>query len=100
MSTLLPDALLVDIGETPPVFWVIEAVATDGVIDEDRKRSLLRWATQQRIPQDSCRFLSAFGSRNAPPAKRRLKDLATGTYAWYADEPDRELAWYELQRQT
>lgn len=95
-ATLLPDALLVDIKSIPPVFWVVEAVASDGPIDEDRKRSLLRWAAKQRIPEESCRFLTAFGSRNAAPAKRRLKDLATGTYAWYADEPTCELAWYLL----
>lgn len=95
-ATLLPDALLVDVGTIPPTFWVIEAVASDGPIDEDRKRSLLRWAMKQRIREESCFFLTAFGSRNAPPAKKRLKDLATGTFAWYADEPWRELAWYEL----
>lgn len=96
VATLLPDALLVDIESIPPVFWIVEAVASDGPISEDRKRSLLRWAAKQRIPEESCRFLTAFGSRNAAPAKRRLKDLAAGTYAWYADEPERELAWYDL----
>lgn len=96
-TTLLPDAVLVDVGATPATFWIVEAVASDGPIDEDRKRRLLRWAAEQRIPESSCRFLTAFGSRNAAPAKRRLKDLAAGTFAWYADEPDRELAWYELE---
>lgn len=96
VSTLLPDALLVDVGTTPATFWIVEAVATDGPIDEDRRRSLLSWARDQRIPEQDCRFLTAFGSRNSGPAKRRLKDLAVGTYAWYADEPTRELAWYEL----
>lgn len=99
-ATLLPDALLVDVGSVPPAFWVVEAVASDGPIDEDRKRSLLRWAAKQRIPEDSCYFLTAFGSRNAAPAKRRLKDLATGTFAWYADEPTHEMAWYELSLGT
>lgn len=95
-TTLLPDALLADVALTPPDFWIVEAVASDGPIDEDRKRALLRWARQQRIPEGSCNFLTAFGSRNAAPAKRRLKDLATGTFAWYLDEPSRELAWYEI----
>ncbi len=96
-TTLLPDAVLVDVALTPPDFWIVEAVASDGPIDEDRKRSLLRWAVEQRISEGACRFLTAFGSRNAGPAKRRLKDLAVGTYAWYADEPTRELHWYEIQ---
>lgn len=95
-SSLLPDAVIVDIAATPPTFWIIEAVATDGPVTEDRRRQLLRWAEQQRIPSHSCRFISAFASRNSPPAKRRLKDLAADSYAWYADEPGRELAWYKI----
>ena len=96
ISDLLPDALVVDIGTLPPQFWIIEAVATDGPIDEDRKSALLKWAGKQRIPDSSCRFLTAFASRNASPAKRRLKDLAVGTFAWYLDEPNRELSWDEI----
>jgi hypothetical protein len=95
-STLLPDALIVDIGTSPPAFWVIEAVASNGPVTEDRRRQLIRWAEEQRIPAESCRFLSAFLSRHAPASRRRLKDLAVGTYAWYADEPTRELAWYVI----
>lgn len=95
-GNLLPDALIVDIGAMPPTFWVVEAVATDGPVTEDRRRQLLRWAEDQRIPADSCRFLSAFLDRNDGIAKRRLKDLATDTFAWYASEPTRELAWYEM----
>jgi len=95
-NRLLPDAVIADVATTPVRFWLIEAVHTDGVIDEARRARLLQWAADQRIRPDSCRFLSAFAGRNSPPARRRLKDLAVGTYAWYADEPARELAWYEL----
>lgn len=94
-GNLLPDAVIVDIGAHPPQFWIVEAVATDGVVTEDRRRQLIRWAEHQRIPRDSCRFLSAFLDRNAAIAKRRLKDLAADTFAWYLAEPTRELAWYE-----
>lgn len=95
-GNLLPDALIVDIGVTPPEFWIVEAVATDGPVTKDRQQQLLRWAEDQRIPPDSCRFLSAFLDRNDGVSKRRLKDLATDTFAWYASEPTRELAWYEM----
>ncbi len=95
-QNLLPDAVLVDIGQDPPAFWIIEAVASDGPVDEDRRARLLRWARDQRIPPESCHFLSAFLDRNDQAAKRRLKDLAAGTFAWYAGEPTRELAWYEI----
>ena len=96
IGTLLPDAVIVDIGMAPPQFWIIEVVATDGPVDEDRKNALLHWAQAQGIPASSCQFLTAFLSRNAGPARRRLKDLASGTFAWYADEPTCELAWGEI----
>lgn len=93
VGKLLPDALLADVDTTPVEFWVIEAVATDGPITERRKRELLEWAEQHRIRPDSCRFLTAFASRGAGPAKRRLKDLATGSHVWFLDEPGSELYW-------
>lgn len=91
VANLLPDAVIVDVGAKPPEFWIVEAVSTDGPINEKRKRELLEWADAQRINPASCRFLTAFASRNATPAKRRLKDLAAGTFAWYLDEPELEL---------
>lgn len=96
VSTLLPDALIVDIGDTPPTFWIVEAVASDGEIDEARKADLLQWAADQKIATSACRFLSAFTSRGSAPARRRLKDLAAGSFAWFLDEPSHELAWYEI----
>lgn len=96
-GALLPDALLVDIGATPITFWIIEAVNSDGPITEERKQRLLQWASDQRIDPANCQFVSAFLSRNDAAARRRLKDIATGTFAWYADEPGQELSWYELR---
>ena len=95
-SALLPDAVIADLGEEPARFWLVEAVNTDGEINEGRKASLLEWAERQRIRPEQCSFLTAFASRNDAAARRRLKDLAEGTYAYFADEPGRELAWYAL----
>ncbi|CAB4892505.1 unannotated protein [freshwater metagenome] len=100
VSTLLPDALLIDVGTDPAEVWMIEAVASDGPIDEPRRRELIDWAATQRIPPADCRFLTAFVSRNDGPAKRRLKDLAEGTYAWYLDEPQSELLWTKIADQS
>lgn len=49
-STLLPDLLLADLATDPPTFWIIEAVHSDGPIDEDRRRTFLRWASDHAIP--------------------------------------------------
>ena len=76
---------------------MIEAVASDGPIDDERKNRLMEWAAQQGIRAEDCRFLTAFASRNAPAARKRLKDLADGTAAWYLDEPDNELLWGPME---
>lgn len=96
VSKLLPDALLADVGVDPAEFWIIEAVFTDGPVTEERKNALIDWAVSQGIPAEDCRFLTAFMSRNSNPARRRLKDLAEGTFAWFLDEPNRELSWHRI----
>lgn len=97
VSDLLPDALIVDMGKNPAEYWVIEAVATGGPVDERRKKNFRDWATAQRIRPNQLRFLNAFLSRNDSAAKRHLMDLAVGTYAWYLDEPSLELAWNTIE---
>lgn len=96
--SILPHLVIVELGKHPPLFWIIEAVVTDGSVTQDRRRQLLRWAQDQRIPMGSCRFLSAFLDRNHQASKRRLKDLAPGSYAWYLSEPGHELSWYEINQ--
>lgn len=95
-TTLLPDAVVADIGVRPVRFWIIEVAASDGVIHEARREDLLAWADAQRIPRDQCAFMTAFVDRNSVPAKRRLKDLAVGSFAWFLAEPTRELEWREI----
>ncbi|WP_426979959.1 BsuBI/PstI family type II restriction endonuclease (plasmid) [Pseudarthrobacter sp. O4] len=97
VSDLLPDALIVDMGPRPAEYWIIEAVATGGPVDERRKQNFIEWAQTQRIRPEQLRFLNAFISRNDSAAKRHLMDLAVGTYAWYLDEPTRELAWNAIE---
>jgi len=75
---------------------VIEVAATDGVVDDDRKARLFEWARLQGIDPGQLRFLTAFLSRNHSVAKRRLKDLAVGSHAWFLDEPRLELSWVVL----
>jgi hypothetical protein len=96
-QTLLPDAVIVDIAAQPVVFWIVEVAASDGVVDESRLQLLRAWAANNRIPVDHCEYLTAFRSRNSAAARRRLKDLAVGTYAWFLAEPSRELSWREIE---
>ncbi|OXM57587.1 restriction endonuclease [Amycolatopsis thailandensis] len=96
LANVLPDAVIADIGADPVHFWIIEAVASDGPVSEERRKALLAWAAQQNIKAERCSFLTAFLSRNHAAAKKRLKDIASGTWAWFADEPGHELAWYKV----
>lgn len=96
VSELLPDAILIDIGTKPVHIWFVEAVATDGPIDDARKSALSEWALRQGLSPENCRFLTAFASRGGLPARRRLKDLAQNSLAWFADEPGEVLEWREL----
>lgn len=93
---LLPDAVIVDVGTNPAVVWIIEAVHSDGPVTESRKQALTAWARDQHLREDALQFLSAFPARNHSAARKRLKDLAVGTFAWYLDEPTRELSWHEM----
>ena len=103
-AMLYIDAVVPDEGDVPSdaawarpttCLWMSDDVYSR-VSTEDRRRQLLQWAREQRIPAESCHFLSAFLDRNDAASRRRLKDLAAGTFAWYASEPTRELAWYEI----
>lgn len=96
VSDLLPDAILLDIGPNPPVLWFVEAVHTDGPIDDARMVALGQWAVAQGFSLEQLRFLTAFTSRNGGPIKRRLKDIALNSYVWFADEPGAVMEWREL----
>jgi hypothetical protein len=96
VSDLLPDAILIDIGPSLAVLWFVEAVATDGPIDDARREALTAWAGTQGFTHDRLRFLTAFTSRSSAPIKRRLKDIASNSYVWFADEPGLVLEWRDL----
>lgn len=49
VKNVLPDVIIADIGDNPVRFWIIEAVATDGVVTNQRRKALLEWAAQQNI---------------------------------------------------
>ena len=92
---LLPDALIFDasLGR----FWFVEAVATDGEINEARKADLLAWAASQGIAASACGFLTGFLSRAHTAFRRRVASLAWGTLVWFLDEPDKIFRLEELR---
>ena len=70
VSTLLPDAVIVDIGAIPPRFWVVEAVRQRTVPRRRGNVSTPSWGGPVFTASPSRRagFLSAFTSRNSAAA--------------------------------
>ena len=76
--------------------WLVEVVASDGPVTEERRETMIRWATDHGLAEDRCRFLTAFTSRTSAEARRALPVLARGSYAWFLDEPEALLSWLDL----
>lgn len=86
----LPDIILVDLGKhgDEVLFAFVEVVATDGPINDTRKKALLQIATAAGFNEGSIVFLTAFEHRGAAAFKKAIADLAIGTFAWFMAEPD------------
>lgn len=92
VSKALPDLILVDLGtdvggaEILVVFT--EVVATDGPINRERKIALTRLAIEAGFEEGHLSFLTAFMDRSSAPFKKCIAELAWGSYAWCASEPE------------
>lgn len=95
VSEVLPDAILLDASTRPPTFC---SSRPSPPMERSMSSASATCSPGQNAVHrpDHCQFLSAFTSRNSNPARRRLKDIAVGTFCWFLDEPGRELAWDEL----
>jgi hypothetical protein len=86
----LPDVILADVGH--PVLGTlivfVEVVATDGPVSEKRKAALLKVAEKASFSADHIAFVTVFLDRSAAPFKKSVDQLAWGSYAWFASEPD------------
>lgn len=91
-SKALPDIILVDLGvdaggaEMLVVFT--EVVATDGPVNRERKIALTSLAVEAGFDEHHLAFLTAFMDRASSPFKKSIPELAWGSYAWFASEPD------------
>jgi hypothetical protein len=83
----LPDVVLVDLGPEHPQLVFVEAVATDGPVNESRKSALLALAVEAGFSGENVAFVTAYLDRSVQPFKKTVDSLAWGTYAWFASEP-------------
>jgi hypothetical protein len=84
----LPDVILADLGPKHPLLVFIEAVATDGPINDRRKSALEELATKAGFPLQHVAFVTAYLDRSGTPFKKTVDTLAWGSYAWFVSEPD------------
>lgn len=91
-SRALPDIILIDLGENTSgadmLVVFTEVVASDGPVNRQRKDILNSLAKEAGFDDRHLAFLTAFMDRSAQPFKKSISDLAWGSYAWFASEPD------------
>jgi BsuBI/PstI restriction endonuclease domain len=84
----LPDTILVDLGPKHPLLVFVEAVATDGPVNDRRKQALEALATKAGFPLQHIAFVTAYLDRSGAAVKKTVDTLAWGSYAWFVSEPD------------
>jgi BsuBI/PstI restriction endonuclease domain/BsuBI/PstI restriction endonuclease HTH domain len=84
----LPDTILVDLGPVHPLLVFVEAVATDGPVNERRKKALQELAAGAGFPLQHVAYVTAYLDRGGIPFKKTVDALAWGSYAWFVSEPD------------
>lgn len=91
-SKALPDIILVDLGADAAgadmIVVFAEVVATDGPIDRERKVALTSLALDAGFNEHHLAFLTAYHDRGHAAFKKSVSELAWGSYAWCASEPD------------
>lgn len=92
-SKMLPDIILVDLdpGSSTSIDLLVvfvEVVATDGPITHDRKVSLMSLALEAGFSEKGLAFLTAYHDRGTSVFRKGVSELAWGSYAWCASEPN------------
>ncbi len=91
----LPDIILADIGSKHTLLVFVEVVVTDGAITRPRKDGLLSMAAEARFPASRVAFVTAFEDRAHQAFRRLASELAWGSMAWFASEPNHLLLFLE-----
>ncbi len=82
-----PDVLLADVAE-PLRFVFVEAVATEGPMDTQRVRTIVRWLEHSSYRGRDAYFVTAYYDRSRPEFRRTVGELAWNTAVWFVSEPD------------
>lgn len=97
---LLPDMILVDLGEAAgdPLFLFVEVVSSDGPVTEERHRALCELITDAGYRADQAAFVTAYMDRDHPAFRKTMSSLAWNSFAWFLSEPDHLIGLYRLEK--
>ena len=84
----LPDLILCDLGPQHPLIVFVEVVATDGAVTDRRQSALHALTDAAGFDRKHVAFLSAYSDRQSPGFKKTVAQLAWGSFAWFASEPE------------
>ena len=94
----LPDIILVDLGTDEPsevLLVFVEVVATDGQITRERRKALLKIATDAGFAKEHVAFVTAYLHRSHAAFKKTVSELAWRSFAWFAAEPEHIVLLYD-----
>jgi len=93
----LPDIILVDLGDggNDDILLVfVEVVASDGPVTPQRRDALLKIAGEGGFPAKRVAFVTAYLDRSRAAFKKTMPELAWGSFAWFAAEPEHLVVLY------
>ena len=76
----------------------IEVVATDGAITSGRRDALESIAISAGFEAGAVAFVTAFLDRTQPSFRKSMSNLAWGSFAWFAAEPENLIALHDGSR--
>ena len=83
LGSRYPDAILADTAQR--VVWFVDAVTSDGEIDEVRRQELGRWARDRRYGVAG--YVTAYETwRKMANRQGRMKNLAVDSFVWIAED--------------
>lgn len=66
----------------------MEAVASEGPVDDQRKATISRWLEQCGYSADDAVFVTAYLDRDEAVFRRTVGRIAWDSLVWFATEPD------------
>ena len=91
----LPDLILADLGPEHPVIVFVEVVATDGAVNARRRDAFNEIADAAGFDRKQIVAITAFEDRQSAGFRKTVSQLAWGTLAWFASEPDHLVTFHE-----